>query len=76
MTGSQVVKKFLAKVVGSIDIEHEEVRLGIEDQMLRLLQGASDLHLGLRNCLPQGRDNFGSKLFRGFQHEDPPRRAR
>jgi hypothetical protein len=76
MAGSEVVEKFLTEVVGGIDIEHKKVGLGIEDQMLRLLKAASDLYLRFRNCLPQSGDNFGSKLFRGFQHEDPPRRAR
>ena len=39
MTGSQVIKKFLAQIVGGVDVENEQIRFNPEDHALGFFQG-------------------------------------
>ena len=45
MARAQIVEKLLPEVVGRIDIEDEEIRALINDDMLRLLEAVRDIDM-------------------------------
>ena len=70
MACAQIVKEFLAEIVGGVDIEDEKVRPEVNDQLLSLLQAPRDGHLGGRRGLTQSRLDGESQLFVGREDED------
>ena len=46
VTRAQIVKEFLAEIVGRIDIEHEEVGPDTHDQSLRFFQAPRQIDVG------------------------------
>src|SRR3954468_3269526 len=58
MTRAQVVEEFLPKIGHRLDVENEEVRLGIEHDPLRLMQSRGDVALSRRRSLLQGSPDF------------------
>ena len=61
MAGAQIEQKVLPEIVGSIDVEHEKIRLCIEDPLLRFLQAAGDFDVGPWGGLTKCSDNLRSK---------------
>ena len=55
---AQIVEKFLAQIVGGVDVQNEEVRPQVDDQLLCFLEAVGDFHLragrGFVQSLPHG----------------------
>ena len=71
MTRAQIVKKFLPKIVGRIDIEDEETRPLVYNQLLRLLQTMRDIDMRLRRRFAQSSQHRAGQVFVRRENKNP-----
>jgi hypothetical protein len=74
MAGAQIVKKFLAQIGNGIDVEHEEVRLGAEDEALGAFQRRRDVDLARRRGFVEGVPDFLGQIEVWLEDKNAPRR--
>jgi hypothetical protein len=75
MAGAQIVEELLAEVGDGIDIEHEEIRLCAQDEVLRAFQGRRDVDLARRRGFVEGSADFFGQIEIRLEHEDAPGRC-
>ena len=72
MARPEVVKEFLADVRDGVGVEHEKIRLCLQDDALGLFQGRREIDLGGGGGFKEGGANFLGDLEIRFEDENAP----
>ena len=71
---AKIVEKFLAQIGNGLHIEDEEIRPGVEDEVLGLAESRRHIDLrGRSSFVKRGPNVFGERQVR-FEHQDAPAR--
>ena len=71
MARAHVQEKFLAEIVGRIDVENEKIGPLMNDDLLRLSQALSQIDLRAGRSLVQGGENCRGQVFLRREDENP-----
>ncbi len=71
MAGAQVQQKFLAEIVGGIDVENEQIGALVNDNLLRLSQALSQIDVRARSGFAQSCEDCRGQGPFWREHENP-----